>query len=553
MKKTFALLSLFLAIAFQSFAQDTITGVVNRVDAPFFEQNVCDCRFAIVTEGETYYVMVDNYWPNPYLEDLVIHYDTIPVGNEIEVVGEIMEMEDGNGEAFRVIDIQELINAIYGFGTGFIDWFSQFAVVTCNNTPPFNACYLAINGELQPEPPIIFNGMTLGDGRYTMIGMVEFWPDYELPILELTQVIPYAVETTTTGVIMKENGLCLTLPFGEKKYLAWSDNNGTHYLTNNDKLLDENFFSAIWKDYVYSTIKGFGGTHYDIFGIPFSTFEILNIETTGERSLIGPIINVGNPSISSAPPIGMICAIINDKDEYLVDNSQYWDYSQTQCIIENDTLPYNMEVTGHYTTTQMFLGNGTTPYMRVVFDSIYVNTFGTRTVSGTLTQQTYLNYQFKPFFSIVNDEEDFFIGTGPFMDASLGYLSIGQNNVFVGDYFSATGEIGRFYGLLAAYPVYVFDIHNTINIKEVGNITELPEIAPVDICIFPNPSNGIIEIHSESQMEHITIYDNLGKVIFFKYCFSNKDILDLNRYHGLVCICVAFKDGRKTIKKMIVR
>lgn len=41
--------------------------------APYFEQNVCDNRFAILSEGETYYVMVDNYWPNPNLEDLVIH------------------------------------------------------------------------------------------------------------------------------------------------------------------------------------------------------------------------------------------------------------------------------------------------------------------------------------------------------------------------------------------------------------------------------------------------------------------------------------------------
>ena len=101
MKKKFTLLIIVLATAFQGISQDTITGVVSRVDAPYFEQNVCDSRFAITSEGETYYVMVDNYWPNPYLEDLVIHYDTIAIGNEIEVVGEIKEMEDGNGEIFK--------------------------------------------------------------------------------------------------------------------------------------------------------------------------------------------------------------------------------------------------------------------------------------------------------------------------------------------------------------------------------------------------------------------------------------------------------------------
>ena len=94
-------------------AQDTITGVVNRVDAPYFEQNVCDSRFVITMEGETYYIMVDGYWPNPYLEDLVIHYDTISVGNEIEVVGNILEMEDGNGDIFQAIDISENLNSTY--------------------------------------------------------------------------------------------------------------------------------------------------------------------------------------------------------------------------------------------------------------------------------------------------------------------------------------------------------------------------------------------------------------------------------------------------------
>ena len=88
MKKTVTILTLLLAIAFCSFAQDTIIGTVNRVAAPYFEQNVCDTRFALTADSETYYIMVDNYWPNPYLEDLVVHYDTISIGNEIAVVGE---------------------------------------------------------------------------------------------------------------------------------------------------------------------------------------------------------------------------------------------------------------------------------------------------------------------------------------------------------------------------------------------------------------------------------------------------------------------------------
>ena len=119
MIKSFSLLMILLATAFHSIAQDTITGVVNRIAAPYFEQNVCDTRFAITSEGVNYYVMVDNYWPNPYLEDLVIHYDTIAIGNEIAVIGDIKEMEDGNGEVFQTIDISKNLNSTHEQILGF--------------------------------------------------------------------------------------------------------------------------------------------------------------------------------------------------------------------------------------------------------------------------------------------------------------------------------------------------------------------------------------------------------------------------------------------------
>jgi hypothetical protein len=62
MKKRITILTFLLTVLVRGFAQDTITGVVSRVAAPYFEQNVCDSRFALISEGETYFVMVDNYW-----------------------------------------------------------------------------------------------------------------------------------------------------------------------------------------------------------------------------------------------------------------------------------------------------------------------------------------------------------------------------------------------------------------------------------------------------------------------------------------------------------
>ena len=551
MKKNLTLLAFLLAIAFHGLAQDTLSGVVSRVAAPFFEQNVCDTRFAINTDNDTYYVMVDGYWPNPYLEDLVIHYDTIPVGNEIEVVGTIMEMEDGNGEAFHTIDIQELVHATYYYGIGFIDLYSNYATITCNVSQS-NTCYLAIHGELQEALPIDFNGMTLGHDRYTFIGRIETWPEYDLPIFELTRVLPYSIETSANDVVVTNHELYLTTPCRDKSYLSWSDIDGTHFLTNNDQLHDENFFSQIWEGNVTTNIYGFENSHYDLFGAPFKTFEVISMETTGYRSIVGPIIAVGNPSTTSAPPIGMQCAVIHQNYEYLVANQQQWDHTPNQCIVENDTLPRNIEVKGYFNSSHLFLGNGIMPFMEILFDSISVNTKETKTVFGTLSQQTYPNYQEEPFFSIVNGEDVYYIGMGPFEDAISGYLIIGQDTINMGESLSVTGEIGQFYGTIASYPNYVFDIHNTIKINHVNSINALSETTNTHTGVFPNPSNGIIEILSDEPIDRISVYDVNGKLIVDKIGYSYQSTLNLKEFKGLLSI-VTFHGKRKHIEKVVIR
>ena len=366
MKKNLILLITLLVAAYSGIAQDTITGVVSRVAAPYFEQNVCDSRFAIISEGETYYVMVDNYWPNPYLEDLVIHYDTIPVGNEVEVVGTILEIEDENGERFSVIDIQQLTNATYGYGTGYIEWVYDYATMSCN-IPPNYACYIAINGELQSEQPIVFNGTMLGVGPYTMIGIAEIWSDLDLPVLELTQVIPYTIETTATGVIMPNDNLCLFTPCNETTYLSWSDNDGTHFLTNKNKLHNEDFYSAIWGENVISTIFGFDSTHYDLFGAPFKTFETIAIETTGERTIQGQISAVTNPS--TGIPLSLGIAIRQGGNNYYTENLEFYEYG-INCIFNNDTIQMDSEVMATFSSASLFLGHYLTPHFIIHVDNI---------------------------------------------------------------------------------------------------------------------------------------------------------------------------------------
>lgn len=531
---------------------DVITGVVSRITAPNFEQNVSDSRFAIVTEGETYYVMVNGYWPNPNEDALIVYYDTIPTTNEIEAEGTVMTFVDEAGESFNVIDIQQLNNAKYSFGTGYIDWSGQYAAVNCN-VPPFNICYLAINGELQTEYPIMFNGMPLDDGLFTMVGIAETWPDYDLPVLELATAMPYAIETTVTGVVEANEELCLTTTSVERHYLSWTDDSGTHYLTNNDQLFEDDFFSAAFGDEISSTISGFSNVHYDLFGSPFQTFETITLESVGERSLVGPIIAVGSPSVGYFPPIGMTCSIVQDGDCYLVDNPQIWDYSETQCIIDNDTLPYYMEVTGIYSTATLFLDNNLKLYMSVFLDDIELNRFETETIHGTLTSQT-IPYFPNPVLSIVVDENEvYYIGSMSFEDASSGCFTFGTSTIYLGDSFTATGEMAKFYDLQSSYPKYSFDIYNTIDITEVGDITGLSNLTSTDINVYPNPTCGIVEIVSDKQIRSVIVYDNVGKMILEKSIQAQKTTLDLTDCKGLVYIDVIFEDGHKITEKEIIR
>ena len=553
MKKTIALIIILTVMTTsRPFAQNVVSGIVSRIEAPYFERNVSNSRFAIVNEGETYYVMVNGYWPNPNEDALIVYYDTLSISSVIEAEGTVKTLVDDIGNPFCVVDIQQLSNATYSFGTGRIDWSGQYAAAHCN-VPPYNNCYLAIAGELQTECPIVFNGMSLDYGLYTMVGVAEIWPDYDLPVLELTSVMPYTVETTAAGVVDAIVELCLTTTSAEERYLSWTDDNGTHYLANNGHLLEEDFFNAVFSGDVVSAISGFGNVHYDLFGASFQTFETIALETVGERSLVGPIIAVGNPSVGSFPPIGMSCSIVQDGDCYLVDNPQIWDYSEIQCIIDNDTLPYFMEVTGGYVAANMFLDNNLVPYMSVVFDDIEVNVIETKTVHGTLTSQT-IPYYSHPILTIVDDDDEiYYIGPVPFADATSGCFTFGSSTIYLGDSFTATGDVGKFYDLQSYSPEYCFDVYNTINITEVSDILGLPNVVATHVNVYPNPTRRVVEIAAEEQISSVLVYDNVGKLLFEKSIHAQKTTLDLSDCKGFVYIDVVFEDGRKMTARELVR
>ena len=381
MKRITTFLFLLLALTSRGVAQDTITGVVNRVNAPFFEQNVCDCRFAIVTEGETYYVMVDNYWPNPYLEDLIIHFDTIPIGKEIEVVGEIMEMEDGNGEPIRVIDIQELINAENEYFYSYLYWIGDFFPIAFQSPDPINAyaishngslCFFSIDDNLQTDYDTwVVNGASLDiNKQHLFVGSYETWTDYygePFCVFNLKLAIPYGVAADDIeGVLTLSNGLHMDVPC-----LAVNDGTDYYYLTIKNVLQHGYINSALYEENTPVTVGGVKTTRYDMFGSVFLSFDIVVLRSLEEKTLYGILQDAPCPVIGLVPLPGFELAFYSGNKNYYLDNERI-NYGSA-IVVGNDTIWRGAELTATLTST-LKINNGFAPYYRVYISEATVTT-----------------------------------------------------------------------------------------------------------------------------------------------------------------------------------
>ena len=549
--------------AFQSFSQDTITGVVNRVAAPYFEQNVCDSRFAILSEGETYYVMVDNYWPNPYLEDLVIHYDTIPVGNEIEVVGEIKEMEDGNGEIFQTIDISKNLSSNHLQILGFFGY-SNIAypgpdLVSAASFSHYNGedgYYITINGELQTEIPFSINGRTLIENkRYLFIGSNETLTNYNgnsYNVFELADALPYDVEDySVNGILTKENDLCLSSPYDETHYLSLFDGEGYRYLTNKRKLQNNFINDAAFMEGDSVMVGGFEFIRYDLFGASFNTMEIVKLQSAEERTHIGLVNGWGMPYINLGIPVpGSFLAFINDcnghYDGYYImtPDGGYYSYGGYY-IVNNDTIQVSDQQVAVTFMPRVEFDNWINPYYRIFINHVDFKEH-IETLHCTLAIEENSLYFGTTIVVKTQDDDIYFIKPYIYTHTAPDHITIGNKTIYVGDEFLATGTISSWYDSN-------WGLHQVIDMISV-DFESISESHAPEIHVSQNPTNGIIGITSEQLIESIIIFDNTGKMIYNRMGFSqNEIIIDLTNYKGLFLIHIVCQNGHKTFFREIIR
>lgn len=81
------------------------------------------------------------------------------------------------------------------------------------------------------------------------------------------------------------------------------------------------------------------------------------------------------------------------------------------------------------------------------------------------------------------------------------------------------------------------------NVAELGNF---------DFSIYPNPSEGIIFIDSEAQLDNLTITNNLGQIIYQAKGSEIPNRIDLEQGIGTMVFVTAIADGKAVVRKIWV-
>ena len=543
----------------------TINGILTQVEAPYFEQNASDNRLAIVTGEETYYTTVNGYWPNPDGDALIVGFDTIPMGSQIEVGGTYSLMEDDNGDNFKVFDIKRLAHPTYTSALGYLSQFAIFAgpqyiyawSVYDQKTLHGNY-FLTVNGALQTDLPVLPDGTMLTDSiRYIVVGIADTIHDYygnPINVLELTNIFPYEPNFTANGLLSLQGDLCLSSPCGETAYLSLDEGTDRHYLTLVGEMRHNYINDSIFSEGVQAQISGLEATHYDLFGAPFQTLDILEMEAAVEQTLVGPVVSTGNPNIGPFPPLGMELAFYHNGIEYYFSpyiEEIYYPLGGTnyQYILlyelDNDTLVVGKEVTAQFTTSTMRIDNYLKPNYRVTLNHAeYYDHLETLHGRLAIVEEPYN----MPMYAIITDHDERYLIEPYFVNyAEYDELVFGEDTVTVGNSFTATGEVFKYYD--DSYEYFYFNGINILEINEIdapfiignewyyeiqndnGSITYQYLYQAGDTIVQDEPTHILVKINTlydkdlHQDVTHEYVYERDGKVYWWNKTLEEFTVL----------------------------
>ena len=323
-----------------------------------------------------YFVTVDGFRPNVWeMDQLIVRYDTIPVGTVIGAFGTIKEMMDDFGNSFDVLDIQETTACYYKAVTAMLDPGNDEVSFQLPK-PPYQTYYITINGEKQ-DWPLVFNGVTYDDSNLqTFIGHCDIMLDpyaNQFYGMELQDIQPFRDDTYViyNGTITTNSGetICLTLPCEEEHILTvmgppdWINPNTPYHPKHNGQLYRDTFINnEIFREGMHVDVKGILYPTYDIRGWSVTGVEVVEMDTEEETTLTGIVEWAPMPYTSYVPLPGLTIAFVANGKTYYLDNEH--SYDEDWFLVGNDTIYVGQEITATF-TSKMLIDNGLNFYYRI--------------------------------------------------------------------------------------------------------------------------------------------------------------------------------------------
>ena len=340
-------------------------------------------------DNREYCVMVDGFRPNPTnMDELIVRYDTIPVGSVIGAFGTIKEMEydldnemeydldNGTTSSFTVMDVQQTTAHRYDAITAMLDPMGDKVKFQLPN-PPYTTYYITINGEKQ-DWPLVFNGVTYDDtDLHTFIGHCEVMLDpyaNQFNGMELQDIQPFRnytfqMEGGTLSTIW--DPLCLTLPCEDQHFLfvRWGDFiiPTPDYLMHNGRLFKDTYINNdVFREDMFVAVKGIQHVRYDIYGDEVNTVELVEMDAEEETTMTGTVDWAPMPYTSYIPVPSLELAFVANGKTYYLDNPTdggEW------FLVGNDTVYAGQEITATF-TTKLLIDNGLDFYYRIHINQV---------------------------------------------------------------------------------------------------------------------------------------------------------------------------------------
>ena len=106
--------------------------------------------------------------------------------------------------------------------------------------------------------------------------------------------------------------------------------------------------------------------------------------------------------------------------------------------------------------------------------------------------------------------------------------------------------------IMADGAIYVTQACGNPSVRKITSILNIENFISKKMILFPNPNNGSFEISLENECS-ITIYNFIGKKVYFENNIINNKIINTNLPKGIYIIEIKNNIEKSNFIKMIIK